>query len=71
MQKMNYADIISSERTGRGWSMQQLAEKAHVSRSTIYKLEHGYSLSFAVLEAVLGALGLKIEIKRRDEVMRW
>lgn len=68
---INYADLITSERTGRGWTMEELAKRAHVSRSTVYKLEHGYSSSFDVVKAVLEALEYEIEVKRKGQVMRW
>ena len=65
----NISEIVSSERIGRGWTQQSLAEKAHVTRKTIIRIEGGYSTDICTIKAVLNALDLDITIIRRGEVI--
>ena len=65
----NIAEIVSSERTGRGWTQKTLAEKAHVTRKTIIRIEAGYSADITTIRAILSALDLDIMIIRRGEVI--
>lgn len=52
---------IRTERQGRGWSLDALAERASVSRAMIHKVEAGRSSPTASLLGKLsGALGLSL-----------
>lgn len=55
------ADTLRQERTGRGWSLSDLATRSGVSRAMIHKLETGQSSPTAALLGKLsGALGLTV-----------
>lgn len=63
------SDIISSERIARGWSQRELATRAHVSKSSISRVERGYVLAYDQILSILDALGMKIEIKRNGGII--
>ena len=65
----NIAEIISAERTGRGWTQAYLAEKSHCTRKTIIRIEGGYSADITTIKSILRALDLDIVIIRRGEVI--
>jgi transcriptional regulator with XRE-family HTH domain len=54
-----FGERLRSERQGRGWSMDQLAEASGVSRAMISKIERGESSPTAVL---LGKLSAALEL---------
>ena len=70
MEWVKIAEIISSERIARGWTMRELGQKANVSKSSISRLERGYSLSMDQVMALLKALDLDVKIERSGR-MRW
>jgi len=53
---------MESARKARGWSQDELATAAAVSRKTIYSLENGEDVSTRSLGKILLALGLKIRL---------
>ena len=63
------SDIISSERIARGWSQRELATRAHVSKSSISRVERGYVLAYDQILSILDALGMKIEIRRNGGII--
>src|ERR1700684_1617908 len=54
-----FGERLRSERQGRGWSMDRLAEASGVSRAMISKIERGESSPTAV---VLGKLSAALEL---------
>ena len=50
-----FGERLRSERQGRGWSMDRLAEASGVSRAMISKIERGQSSPTAVLLGKLSA----------------
>lgn len=50
--------------------MRELGQKANVSKSSISRLERGYSLSMDQVMALLKALDLDVKIERSGR-MRW
>ena len=63
---------IKLARLRRGWTAQEIAEKAAVGRSTVVQIEKGSpSVSMGMYLAVLNALGLQEDILliARDDVM--
>lgn len=64
--------VVASERLLHGWKQTDLAERAHVSRASVSRLENGCLISADQIFAILDALDLRIEIKpRRKRVRRW
>lgn len=57
-------EYITTWRKLRGLTMQQLAERANTSRSTIAKLEHGDpTISFEIFLNTCGTLGVLDRVK--------
>ena len=60
---MNFGDILREERTKKGMSVQQLAEKAHVTTRAIYYWERGErEMSLNNVNSVFGALGISFSL---------
>lgn len=59
---------IREVRTIRGWSQEELASNADVSRPTVARIERGDDVSTATLVKVAEALGLTVEIKEDLEL---
>lgn len=55
-------DTIRDARKKRGWTQEELAEEATVSRPTIARIEGGGVVSTANLTKITEALGLQIEL---------
>lgn len=59
-------DAIREARKKRGWTQEELAEEANVSRPTIARIEGGGVMSTANLTKITEALGLQIALTDRD-----
>lgn len=60
---MNFGDILREERTKKGMSVQQLAEKAHVTTRAIYYWERGErAMSLNNVNSVFEALGISFSL---------
>lgn len=57
---------IREARNARGWSQDELAARAGVSRPSVARIERGDDVSTATLVKVARALGLTVEIKDAD-----
>lgn len=55
------ADVVREARRLIGWSQQELAERAHTSQATVWRIEtaSGSHLDLLVVERVLAALGIR------------
>jgi len=62
----DYGKIIREARIAEGLSQAALSKKAHVCRDTVYRIEGGWITSVSVLESVLGALGMRLEVVNDD-----
>ena len=58
---------IRQARDTRGWSQEELAARADVSRPSIARIERGDDVSTATLVKVASALGLAVEITEGDK----
>lgn len=58
------AQQIRDARTARGWSQEDLAAQAGLSRPSIARIERGDDVSTATLSKVAVVLGLVIRIER-------
>ncbi|WP_442812563.1 helix-turn-helix domain-containing protein [Streptomyces sp. NBC_01760] len=56
------AQRIRKARDARGWSQEETAVRAEVSRPTIARIERGDDVSTATLVKVISALGLTVEV---------
>ncbi|SJN22976.1 hypothetical protein FM104_03820 [Microbacterium esteraromaticum] len=65
--RLTFGDDIREARNQRGWTQEELAERAGVSRPTIARVERGDDVSTANLAKVAAALGLEIRLAGRDE----
>ena len=68
-----FADMLKKLRTEKGWTQQELAKRARVSKSTISMLETGERKpSFQVLETLADIFNVNLdtfsETERTDEV---
>lgn len=54
---------VREARDARGWSQEEFAERAGVSRPSIARIERGDDVSTATLVKVTGALGLSVDIR--------
>lgn len=57
------AKHVREARDASGWSQEELAERAGVSRPTIARFERGEDVSTATLVKVTAALGLSIDVR--------
>ena len=64
-----FGQCIRARREELGWSQDELARRAGVSRSTVYRLEAGTTTSLypAKLLSVLDALGLEVTVGPKSE----
>ncbi|MCQ9335029.1 helix-turn-helix domain-containing protein [Corynebacterium phoceense] len=53
---------VRAARRERGWSQSELANRAHVSRPTIARVETGVNISTGTLEKIAKALGKRLNI---------
>lgn len=65
--RVTFGDDIRAARDQRGWTQEELAQKAGVSRPTIARVERGDDVSTANLAKVADALGLQIRLADRDD----
>jgi transcriptional regulator with XRE-family HTH domain len=56
------ASKIHETRVSFGWTQNELAERAGVSRPTVARIERGDDISTATLEKIVLALELRIEL---------
>lgn len=56
------ASKIHETRVSLGWTQNELAERAGVSRPTVARIERGDDISTATLEKIAVALELRIEL---------
>lgn len=62
MSAHEFGPRIRDARDALGWSQEELADHAGVSRPTIARIERGDDVSTATLVKVSAALGLTVEI---------
>lgn len=59
---MNFGNRLRTLREKRGWTLEELAERADISAPYVCMLEMGVrSPSFDTLKALAGALGMKLD----------
>ncbi len=64
IQRQNMGASIRSMRMRRGLSLEQLAQKAGITRANLTSIEAGkYSAGLDVLNKIANALGVKVEIR--------
>lgn len=63
----DFGKIIREARIVKGWSQDELAERAGVSRPTIARAERGDDISTATLAKIAPVLGLKFELKVKEQ----
>lgn len=62
---MTFGAQIRAARLERGWTQQEIADAAGVSRPTVARLEAGEDVSTATLEKIAGALGMGLRLGPR------
>lgn len=63
----DFGKIIRDARTTKGWSQDELAERAGLSRPTIARAERGDDISTATLAKIAPVLGLTFELRVKDQ----
>ena len=58
-----FGDIVKSQRKHKGWSQDQLADAADVSRPTVARIEAGSAVSTATLAKIAKALGIEVSVE--------
>jgi len=58
-----FGDIVKAQRKHRGWSQDQLADAADISRPTVARIESGSAVSTATLAKVAQALSIEITLE--------
>lgn len=58
-----FGDIVKTQRKHRGWSQDQLADAADISRPTVARIEAGSAVSTATLAKVAEALKIEINVE--------
>ena len=59
----DFAPVIREARTSRGWSQDELARRAGLSRPTIARVERGDDVHTGTIAAIAEALGLTFELR--------
>jgi len=60
--QMRLGDQIREARTSAGLTLRELAERAGVSRMTVYNLEQGHDTKISTAERVLSRLNLYMRV---------
>jgi len=60
---LSIAIIIAKERSSRGFSQSELAEKANITQQQLSKIENGQNCNILTFLKVSKALGLSVEIR--------
>lgn len=63
----DFGKIIRDARTAKGWSQDELADRAGLSRPTIARAERGDDISTATLAKIAPVLGLKFELRPESQ----
>lgn len=58
-----FGDIVKAQRQHKGWSQDQLAAAAAVSRPTVARIEAGSAVSTATLARIAQALGIEVSLE--------
>ena len=58
-----FGDIVKAQRKHRGWSQDQLADAADMSRPTVARIEAGSAVSTATLTKIAAALNIEINLE--------
>ena len=58
-----FGDIVKAQRKNKGWSQDQLADAANVSRPTVARIEAGSAVSTATLAKIAKALGIEVSVE--------
>ena len=66
-QARGFGKSVQAARLERGWSQDELAEKAGVSRPTVSRVELGQEPSMRTARRLATALGLSVEIIGGDD----
>jgi transcriptional regulator with XRE-family HTH domain len=61
-----FGEVIREARKKRGWSQEDLAQAAGLSRPTIARVESDNDVSTATIGKIAQALGLTLELTYRD-----
>jgi HTH-type transcriptional regulator/antitoxin HipB len=61
-----FGEIVKAQRKTKGWSQQQLADTAGVSRPTVARIEAGSAVSTATLAKIADALGIEIKVEAEE-----
>lgn len=65
-EQVSFGETIREARKKRGWSQAELGQKSGVSRPTIARVEANNDVTTATIAKVAQALGLKLELRRRN-----
>ena len=66
-QARGFGKSVQTARLERGWSQDELAKKADVSRPTVSRVERGDDPSMRTMRKLADALGLSVEITGTDK----
>jgi HTH-type transcriptional regulator/antitoxin HipB len=61
-----FGGVVKAQRKAKGWSQQQLAQAAGLSRPTVARIESGSAVSTATLAKIANALGIEIKVKAEE-----
>lgn len=64
---LNLSTIVEERRKELGWTNEELAEAAGVSRMTITNIKRGKNPLFDVAEACLNAMGLELQVSENGK----
>ena len=63
---METGEFIKKLRDAKGWTQQDLAEKASVTVTTVSRIENGSNPSRPILKCLADALGVKPELLKGE-----
>lgn len=61
-----FGGVVKAQRKAKGWSQEQLAQAAGLSRPTVARLESGSAVSTATLAKIANSLGIEIKVKAEE-----
>ncbi|WP_427869571.1 helix-turn-helix domain-containing protein [Leucobacter luti] len=58
---------VNKARQVVGWSQNELADRAGVSRPSVVRVEHGYDVNTATLSKIADVLGLTVQVTSQSD----
>lgn len=62
-----FGGVVKAQRKAKGWSQEQLAQSAGLSRPTVARIESGNAVSTDTMAKVAAALNIEVNVAVADQ----